>query len=166
VLADALGVSKQAEESHGKPAWLPRVVTAGVVILLLLVGFVVEIPRNREALLAKVGSAYPVGACDFIRAQHLPQPIFNAYEWGGFLTWYLPEYPVAIDGRNDLYGDDVIIQYSKVMNADLPYKADPALADAQTILLRRDSLMGQALRTVPEFKVAYSDQVAVVLVKP
>ena len=40
-------------------------------------------------------------------------PLFNSFSWGGFLTWYLPQYPVAIDGRTDLYGPDFNIQYAK-----------------------------------------------------
>jgi hypothetical protein len=78
----------------------------------------------------------------------------------------LPEYPVAIDGRAGLYDDDFIIQYSKVMNADLPYTAYPSLNQAGTLLLQRNSLMGEALSTLPAFRVAYRDSVAVVLTRP
>jgi hypothetical protein len=124
----------------------------------------VAVPRP-EALLAKAGESYPAAASNYIREHHLPQPLFNAFEWGGFLTWYLPEYPVAIDGRTDLYGDDFIIEYSKVMNAEVRYTDFPALANARTILLPKTAIIGEALSSVPVFKVAYSDDVAVVLTR-
>ena len=138
----------------------------GLSIGILLMVAAVTIPRGNEALLAKAGESYPVAACNYIREHRLPQPLFNSYPWGGFLTWYLPEYPVAIDSRAGLYDDDFIAQYFKVMNADSPYQSYPAMAQAGTLLLERKSVMGQALSSVPAFRVAYSDSVAVVLTKP
>ena len=138
---------------------------AGVAIALLAAAAVIHLSGNRARLLAKVGKAYPVVAADYIREHHLPQPLFNSFPWGGFLTWYLPEYPVAIDGRTDLYGDDFNIQYANVMNAGAHFSTLPALDQAGTLLLEKNSLMGTALATVPGFKVAYSDNVAVVLLR-
>lgn len=138
---------------------------AGVIVLLVLIVAFMRIPRQRELLLAKVGESYPVGASTYIRTHGLPQPMFNNYEWGGFLDWYLPEYPAAIDGRAELYGGDFLIQYFNAMNADIPYSAFPAMRQARTLLLPASSVMGQALCNVSGFKVAYSDKVAVVLTK-
>jgi hypothetical protein len=140
--------------------------SVAVVTLIAVVGT----PRSQDTLLAKVAQTYPVGACNFIREHDrespLPRPLFNSYEWGGFLTWYLPEYPVAIDGRAGLYANDFVVQYFKAMNADVAYQSYPAMANAGTLLLQRNSLMGQALSTLPAFRVAYSDNVAVVLTRP
>jgi hypothetical protein len=138
---------------------------AGISCVVVALPAFLLIPTNRETLLAKAGQAYPVKASDYIRDNKLPQPLFNAFEWGGFLAWYLPEYPVAIDGRAGLYDDDFVAQYSKSMNADVPYTAFPAMANAQTLVLQKKSLMGQALVNVPAFHVAYSDDVAVVLTR-
>ena len=140
-------------------------IAAGIAVLVLIVASF-HIPTSRNTLLAKAAKAYPVQACDYIRSQGLAEPLFNPYEWGGFLTWYLPEYPVAVDSRPGLYGDEFLTQYFKVMNADLPYTALPAMSDAHTILLQRDSLIGKALPTLPAFRVVYKDDVAVVLTQP
>jgi len=51
------------------------------------------------------------------------------------------------------------------MNADVPYREYPAVADAQTILLPKNSIMAAGLSSVPIFKVAYSDEVAIVLTR-
>jgi hypothetical protein len=133
------------------------------LVLVVLAVATQRIPRDHDQLLARVGRGYPVQACNFIREHGLPQPLFNAIEWGGFLIWYLPEDPVAIDGRADLYGEETVSQYFKAMNADIPYTAYPAMGQARMLLLQRKSLMGDALSTLPRFKVAYSDDVAVVL---
>ena len=143
--------------------WSPAM-AAALISMAILVAAIWRLPGD-NALTAKVAEHYPVAASDYIRSHQLAQPLFNAYEWGGFLMWYLPEYPVAIDSRSGLYDDDSIVRYAKVMNAELPYTTDPQFMQARTLLLPRDSLMGEALRGNPSFKVAYEDRVAIVLVR-
>jgi len=138
-------------------------VVAGSTAFVLIVAFSVIVPHQKHALLAKTAATYPVAAADYIREHSLPQPLFNSYEWGGFLMWYQPEIPVAIDGRTDLYSDDAYVTYSKVMNADLPYTSYPAFAQARTILLPRHSIIAEALSAVPAFKVIYQDEISTVL---
>ena len=134
-------------------------------VIVIIAGAAVLTPRTETALLAKAAQTYPVDAVNYIHGHSLPQPLFNSFEWGGFLTYYLPEYPVAIDGRTDLHGDDFVIQYSKAMNAEIRYTDFPAMADARTILLPRGAIMAGALATLPGYKLAYSDDVAVVITK-
>ncbi len=44
---------------------------------------------------------FPQGAVDFMKRSGLAGKVFNAYTWGGYLTWYLsPQIKVFIDGRN------------------------------------------------------------------
>lgn len=164
------GESTQDDLSPGgtadfSPPTREVLIAAALSIAILTVVAAARIPRSHDALLARASGNYPVAACNYIRQHHLAQPLFNAFEWGGFLTWYLPEYPVAIDGRTDLYGADFLIEYSKVMNADARYIEFPVLANARTILLPRHSIMAEALSSVPIFKVAYSDDVAMVLTR-
>ncbi len=77
--------------------------------------------------------------------------------------WYLPEYPVVIDGRVPLYNDEANIRYARFMRSDFSYREYAPLTQARTILLERSSPMAQVLSGVPGFRVAYSDEVAVVL---
>ena len=101
--------------------------SAAAVSLVLLAVARVQLPHGRDAMLAKIGEGYPVAAADYIREHQLPAPLFNSFPWGGFLTWYLPEYPVAIDGRTDLYGPDFNTHYAKVMNFEEHYSTFPPL---------------------------------------
>ncbi|MFZ0705469.1 MAG: hypothetical protein WAM71_07695 [Candidatus Korobacteraceae bacterium] len=139
-------------------------VAAGVSLVLLLAVVVTRMPR-RDAVMAKVAESYPVAAADYIRQHQLPGPLFNSFPWGGFLTWYLPEYPAALDGRTDLYGPDFNVHYAKVMNFGEHYSTFPPLNEAGVILLEKNSHMAIALASVPTFKTVYSDNVAVVLVR-
>ncbi len=158
---EAANRERQAASYEPRATFL---IAVGVSLVLLLAVVAARMPA-RDALLAKIGEHYPVAAADYIRANHLPTTLFNPYPWGGFLTWYLPEYPVAIDGRTDLYGPEFNIQYSKVMNFETHYSTFPPLNGAGTILLAKNSNMASALASVPGFKTTYSDNVAVVLLR-
>ncbi len=143
---------------------MQNLVTAGLVPVVLVVAMISRIPSSREALLTRVGRSLPVRACDYIRENHLPGPLFNAYEWGSFLTWYLPEHAVVIDARNDLYGDEINLRYFKLTHAEIPLSRDVNFVYARMIFLQRTSPMAVALSAAPKFKVVYQDDLATVLV--
>lgn len=134
----------------------------------ILVAAALYLP-DRTTLMKKVGQSFPVQACDFIVQNHLPPPLFNAYSWGGFLTWYMPDYPVAVDGRVDLYGDEILSHYFQVIGGKVRLETDPSLVSAHTLLLERQSGMANALIKLPalsaQYRMMYSDDLAAVFVK-
>jgi hypothetical protein len=146
---------------NGNWMFLPGSGAAGIIAL----SFFLLVPRQERLLLARAAKDFPVGACEYIRQQRLPAPLFNSYQWGGFVVWYLPEYPVAIDGRRGLYPEDVETDYFKVMKVQMPYQAFSPMARARTLLMDKQNVVGDALRTVPGFRVAYEDRLSLVLVQ-
>jgi hypothetical protein len=57
---------------------------------------------------------WPVGAADFLRAHRIRSPIFNTYEYGGYLMWRLwPEERVFIDGR--ALSESVFADYARIL---------------------------------------------------
>lgn len=60
----------------------------------------------------RVEKSYHAGAVAHLRAHRPEGNLFNSYNWGGYLLWALPEYPVFVDGRADLYGDEILSQWS------------------------------------------------------
>ncbi len=53
----------------------------------------------------------PIAVAEFI-AQNPPQGnMFNSYNWGGYLMFALPDIPVYVDGRTDLYRDEFLLRY-------------------------------------------------------
>jgi len=167
VLAQAFdaGVAEGARDlGPPAPRWvLPAASVVALVVLLIV--YVIRVPAGRDALFAKVSEKFPVRACEYIRQHDLPKPLFNSYEWGSFLTWYLPEYPVPIDNRTDAYGEDPTLGYFKLTTGQVPIEADPALSRAATILLEADSEMGKALSILPGYKQVYLDDQAMVLMR-
>jgi hypothetical protein len=139
-----------------------------ILVALIFTAAQIRLPLP-DALLSRVSRNFPVKACYYISQNHLPEPLFNAYPWGGFLIWYLPQYPVAIDSRVELYGDQTLTRYFDVTGGKERMDSDPTLASARTLLLERQSGMAKALTTLPalssQYRLVYSDDLAAVFVR-
>jgi hypothetical protein len=169
VLADALPpFQHEAGLPKNARSWKWEMPLVAVLVLVSLSVAILRLPKD-EQLIKSASRTFPVKACDYIRENQLPEPLFNSYAWGGFLTWYLPQYPVAIDGRSNLYGNEIDEMYFKVTGGSVRLEDDPSFASARTILLERNAGMTKALTTLPQlrqqFRVAYEDDLAVVLAR-
>jgi hypothetical protein len=147
---------------------------AVAMALVILISAAMRIPSSPGSLLNLTAKTLPVRACDAIRKNHLPQPIYNEMTWGGFLVWYLPDYPVAIDDRYELYGETKTKLYYDVTRGQAPPSSDPTLTAANTILVSPSNgiIKGADLFphpeemfrvTFPGFHEVYRDDLAVVL---
>jgi hypothetical protein len=121
---------------------------------------------SRRNLIAQVEDHSPVKAVEFIQAQHLPAPMLNDWDDGGYLIWAAPEYPVFIDGRADVYEwTGVIDEFGKWATLQT---APTILLDKYHInfcLLERNSPMANVLPLLPNWKAAYSDARSVIFVR-
>jgi hypothetical protein len=168
ILADAIArMARDRESQDTSREWWEHAACAVIVTAILVLG-AFRLP-HQDALQARLSQTFPVKACDYISGQHLPQPLFNEYSWGSFLTWYLPEYPVPIDSRLELYGNELTQGYFKVIAGGERLDAYPALGNAQTLLLPKQSGMVKALTTLPtlssQYRLAYSDELAAVFTR-
>jgi len=145
--------------------WEWGTVAAAAAVVLAIAA--VRVP-GRDALMDRIGQNLPVKACDYIVSNNLPGPLFNDYSWGSFLTWYLPEYPVVVDSRVEVYGNDVLTKYFDVVGGKERLDSDPMVARAGTLLLERNSAMAKALRNLPalssQYRLVYSDEMANIFV--
>ena len=162
VISDAYFLEQPVWQDVRRTLSWEKLITAAFVPLLLMVAIIRYVPSSRELLLRKVSEVFPVKACDVIRERHLPPPIFNPLNWGGFLTWYLPDYPVAIDGRTDLYGDEIVIRQHKIWDGELPAENEPTLVHARTLLVGSKTALAAALHESPGYRLVYDDEMAAV----
>lgn len=148
-----------------RPSWQWVGVVAGTAIVCGISA--VRMP-DRQALTNRINSSYPTKACDYIRTNKLPAPLFNEYSFGSFLTWYMPEYPVAADVRVELYGNALLSEYFDVISGKERLDSHPMVARAGTLLLERNSAMAKALTSLPalrsRYRLVYSDEPAYVFV--
>ena len=155
-------VSENQREPQETPLELAGVL---VVVALALLLFARATDFTTRGLDRVVSSMFPVNAVNFLRRNPPPGPLYNNFNWGGFLTWYLPQYPVSIDGRTDLYGDESFARSSKTESGDTSYKTDPVLNEAGVVLLRNTDGLTAALNFDPRFRKIYEDATSTVFVR-
>jgi len=165
-IADALALPQENERNATwfVETWLEKLsVAAAVVVLLALISNGTDFtPRGLDRA---ISSQYPVNAVNYLRRNPLPGPLYNHLNWGGFLMWYMPQYPVAIDGRNDLYGDQLDQIFFNSQNAEKSYETDPYLNEAGVVLLSSDLPLSKVLTVDPRFQLAYRDSIATVFAR-
>lgn len=136
------------------------IVIVGMGLLLNIVNN--ALPKVQEKALEAV---VPVQAVEFIKAHDYEGEIFNSYNWGGYLIFYLPESPVFIDGRTDLYGDALVEQYASIA---LGREEPDAVFDTYSIgyvLVENGSGIDNNLREKVGWDLIYEDDLAVIYVK-
>lgn len=115
---------------------------------------------------ATLRSIVPVAAGEYILERRPAGPLFNSYNWGGYVVWGLyPHYLSFVDGRTDLFGDEILEQYL------LAWRADPGWEDVferwgiHLALIEVRAPLARALEAAG-WESVYHDDLAVVLVSP
>jgi hypothetical protein len=136
----------------------------GVFLAIMLYLVAGNTGFNTRDLDRAISREYPVNAINFVRQNSFPGPLYNNLDWGGFLIWYMPQYPVAVDGRNDLYGDK-LDQLTYNSSEGEGYTSDPYLNEAGLVLLPKKLPLAKLLTIDSRFRLVYQDPIAMVFAR-
>ncbi len=114
---------------------------------------------------AAVAQKFPARAAAFVEARGVVGPVYNKFNWGGYLIWALPRLPVALDGRTNLHGDERIVRIGRSWEGLSGWQDDPELSAANVVIADATAALTGLLRHDARFEVAYEDAVAVVFVR-
>ncbi len=153
------GAKQECGETLGEKAGL------ALALALVLSLYARFIGLNAPNLRLAVNGVFPVQAINFLRDHPQAGPLYNTFSWGGFIAWYMPAYPVAVDGRTDLYGDEIDFRFIETERGDPSYLEDPYLNQARLILIPRDKPLAGVLAADSRFSLIYRDSLAVVFVR-
>jgi hypothetical protein len=136
----------------------------GLIVIAALVKII--IPLTPKANLEAEQDSLPYQAVEFVKSNHPPGPIFNSYNWGGYLIFKLwPEYPVYIDGRTDLYDDAFIRRYVNVMVANDGWQQNLDEDGINLVFIEENSTLAKFLRYDANWTEIYRDEMAVIFVR-
>lgn len=138
-------------------ALLVLLVAAGVV---LRAAYIVDADAVHDHLTA----ALPVEAVQHLKSQNYEGNMFNSYNWGGYLIYHLPDYPVFVDGRTDLHGD-LLNEYHRVSSAYPGWKAKLDQRRIGFVLIETDGALALALGADPDWRIEYQDVQASIFVR-
>src|SRR6202035_2396542 len=123
----------------------------------------VSLARNQ---VASETEQFPQKAVAFLRAGDYPQRIFVYYDWGGYAIWKLyPSYRVFVDGRADLYGDDLLHQFENAVQLQHDWRNVLDRWKVEAVFVPPSCALAQALELDPNWQVAFIDSKAVVLLR-
>jgi hypothetical protein len=137
--------------------WIALPLTAAVTLCVLNLD-----PRFSPTALHKaIEQRFPAKASAYIETHALQGPLFNPYGWGGYLIWRLPNMPVSIDGRANLY-EATLADTSNTVGGSKNWRQDADLKKAGTILLEQGGPLANILRSDARYRLLYEDSVAAV----
>jgi len=141
-----------------------RAINIGLLTLAVLAAAAkAAIPLSAEVNTEALAERLPLEAVAFIEREQPMGPLFNSYNWGGYVLWALyPEYPSFVDGRTDLFDDEILQQYLTAWRAAEGWESVIAEWDIRLALLEPDAPLVRALESVGWART-YSDEQAVVL---
>ena len=132
-------------------------------VLLLMAGFALtrwtSLVHNQARAEAEL---YPTQAMEFLRLRKLPSRVFVYYDWGGYAIWKLyPEYYVFVDGRADLYGDDLLHQFQQAAQLRAGWEQVLDRGGVQAVLVPPSGALAQGLLLDALWHAEYGDSQAI-----
>jgi hypothetical protein len=109
---------------------------------------------------------FPARAVAFLQSHPPSGPIFNHYDWGGYLIGNLPSTPVFIDGRADVYGEAVFNDFATIYQLKHAWRQTLERWHIQNVIVPTNSPLAAALRLAPQWAVHYQDSQAIIFSRP
>ena len=113
----------------------------------------------------RASDIFPSGGVAYVRDHQLGTRMLNTYRWGGYLIYNLyPGTRVSIDGRSDLYGDDILQRYFDLMALKPGWRDELARLDPDFIFLPKEEPLSGELALDSGWKLAFEGHVEMIFV--
>jgi hypothetical protein len=155
----------KADEATWQALTKPRLLMIFLLGCLSAFLLVKRYDLSENTLQKEVEKNYPVAAARFVEEHKLSGPLYNHFNWGGYLIWRLPQLPVSMDGRTNLYGAERIGHTLALWNGKLGWATDPELSAAGVVIGSVNLPLCTLLRGDERFELVYEDAVAAVFRK-
>ena len=151
-----------SEPSFGFTKFRAICVIVALTVAIYLIGLSRQI--SEQQLESVVKQRFPVAAVKFINEKNYSGPLYNHFNWGGYLIWTLPRLPVSMDGRMNLHGDQRIERSVNTWSGLRGWESDPELMKARLVISGIKDALTNLMRTDSRFKLVYEDAIAAVFV--
>lgn len=138
------------------------ILTAVVVVLGVALSAAKVTP---SAQLAAAAASFPVLAVAWLDGHEPGDRIFNQYEWGGYLGLQRPHRLIFVDGRADVYGQNLLAEYAALISVRVDPQTELDRYEIDHVIFPPDSPLGRWLDASSGWERAYADALAVVWVR-
>jgi hypothetical protein len=148
------------------PKRLARSINMIIFIIMGLTALIkIAIPLSDTVNQQAIADQLPVEAVSVLREQPSRGHLFNSYNWGGYVLWELhPEYLSFVDGRTDLFDDEILNDYLVAWAAKPGWEDVIDRWDIQVTLLEPTAPLVRALESVG-WERYFADNQAVILIR-
>ena len=164
-LSERMGLAPIRTPAVARWRTMLEAVVAGIVIVASLV---ILIPRDPGARTAEaIAEKYPVAALDLLDREHPGARVLADYGWGGYTIYRLHDSggTVFVDGRNDMYSDEVLDAYSTVRAADDGWEKVLDDYGVEALLFPPDAPIVRGIAQDAGWCEAVADEVQVLLLR-
>lgn len=118
--------------------------------------------------LSMENALFPRHGVEFLQQNRIRGPLYNPYEWGGYLIWKLfPQYKVFIDGRvNNAYPENIYMEslaatsgrpgWEEILNR---YQINLVFINKFLMESRKGYRLGYEINKSPSWQLLYQDRV-------
>jgi hypothetical protein len=167
VLAAVFIINEFGSFARSEPSFgFTKLRTICVIVALAVAIYLIGLSRqvSEDQLEIAVERQFPVAAVKFINEKSYSGPLYNHFNWGGYLIWALPRIPVSMDGRMNVHGDQRIERAGNTWSGLKGWESDPELMKARLVIGSVNDPLTNLMRTDSRFKLVYEDAVAAVFV--
>jgi hypothetical protein len=134
------------------------------VLCTIAAGLKIRVPLNHEVNKDELRKIYPYRAVEFLQESQPGGPMFNSYNWGALILWELyPDYRTFVDGRTDLFNDEVLESYLSAWRGAPEWREVFDRWDIQMAFIETDAPLRYQLE-LGGWESIYVDEQAVILV--
>jgi hypothetical protein len=137
-------------------------VTGALIIAIIVICWKRNI--SEAHLESVVAEYYPAAAAAVVEGRGYQGPLYNGFDWGGYLIWRLRSIPVSIDNRGNVHGDERVRRSMETWLGRKNWDSDPELLSARLVIAGTQTALASLLRFDSRFELVYEDKVATVFV--
>jgi hypothetical protein len=153
--------------------WLPRydrakeIYALNAAVMLGIVGAMLWYFPSRSDYTRIVNRNFPVAAVQYLNSHSVPGPMYNTYQFGGYLLWARgPEHKVFIDGRTEVYEQaGIFSDQVDLINLKPGSLAVLQKYNIQSCLLVPGEPLSTVLAALTDWQKVYEDNNAVLFVR-
>ena len=145
-----------------------RILEMATALLIVIGSIVVLIPRDLNAAIDKnIAKRFPVAAVDRLLEMAPDANVLAEYGWGGYVIWRMHDSGgrVFVDGRNDMYSQQVLEDYSAIRAANPGWETLVTRYGVTAILLPPDTTLTRGPALAAGWCQAYRDEVQVLYLR-
>jgi hypothetical protein len=138
-----------------------RTMEIGAAVVIVIGAMLVLVPRGLgEGITANVDKRFPVQGVAALKDVHPDARVLADYGWGGYVIHELYQSGgrVFVDGRNDMYDQQVLEDYDSIKNADPNWQALADRYGVDALLLKPEATVTRGPAETAGWCEVYRDE--------